>query len=400
MDNDYDIVIVGGGLGGAALGGTLARHGIRVLVLEREAAFRDRVRGEYMHPWGVAEAQALDLYKLLKQTCGHEARYRRSWIAGLPPIPLRDFVETSPHHVGSLHFYHPEMQEVILGAAMQAGAVVRRGLAAVDVLPGPGVRVRTDEGEVTYRARLVVGADGRTSACRKWAGFETQHDPDRMVIAGVLMDGLSAPEDSNNTFAHPARSQFAFTVPLGRTRFRCYAGYYQQPGRRRLSGGKALAEFIADSIATGMPAEWFASAQAAGPLASFDCAETWVPHPYRAGVILIGDAAGVSDPTFGCGLSLVLRDVRVLSNLLLTETDWDAAAHAYAEEHDRYFGSIHRQCNWMVELLYEPGPVAAERRERAFARLAEDSSRGPDIAGLGPESPSDDAAYQNLFGEN
>jgi len=32
-----------------------------VLVLERETQFKDRVRGEQMHPWGVAELKALGI---------------------------------------------------------------------------------------------------------------------------------------------------------------------------------------------------------------------------------------------------------------------------------------------------------------------------------------------------
>jgi choline dehydrogenase-like flavoprotein len=52
----YDAVVVGGGLGGSALADQLARAGRSVLVLEREARFRDRVRGENMLPWGVAAA--------------------------------------------------------------------------------------------------------------------------------------------------------------------------------------------------------------------------------------------------------------------------------------------------------------------------------------------------------
>lgn len=52
----YDIITVGGGLGGAALAKAMAEHGARVLVLEAESRFRDRVRGESMLPWGVAEA--------------------------------------------------------------------------------------------------------------------------------------------------------------------------------------------------------------------------------------------------------------------------------------------------------------------------------------------------------
>jgi len=43
-----DVVIVGGGLAGSALALSLVSHGVRVLVLERELVFRDRVRGEGM----------------------------------------------------------------------------------------------------------------------------------------------------------------------------------------------------------------------------------------------------------------------------------------------------------------------------------------------------------------
>jgi len=85
--------------------------------------------------------------------------------------------------------------------------------------------------------------------------------------------------------------------------------------------------------------------------------------------------------------------------LLTAESNWDAAAHAYAEEHDRYSGILHRLLDSMVQLFYEPGPTAAARRLRAFARMAEDPSRAPDIPGLGPECPNDQAAYYNLFGE-
>jgi flavin-dependent dehydrogenase len=49
----YDIVTVGGGLGGSALAKAMAEHGARVLVLESETQFRDRVRGESMLPWGL-----------------------------------------------------------------------------------------------------------------------------------------------------------------------------------------------------------------------------------------------------------------------------------------------------------------------------------------------------------
>lgn len=68
----YDLVIVGGGLGGSALAKAMAEQGARVLVLERETRFKDRIRGEQMHPWGVAETRRLGTYDLLRESCGHE----------------------------------------------------------------------------------------------------------------------------------------------------------------------------------------------------------------------------------------------------------------------------------------------------------------------------------------
>ena len=50
---------------------------MRVLVLERETAVRDRVRGEQMHPWGITEARKLGLYELLLETGGCEVCYGR-----------------------------------------------------------------------------------------------------------------------------------------------------------------------------------------------------------------------------------------------------------------------------------------------------------------------------------
>ena len=62
---DFDLVIVGGGLAGSAFATAMARTGARVLIVEREAVFRDRVRGEGMLPWGVTEARELGIYDRL-----------------------------------------------------------------------------------------------------------------------------------------------------------------------------------------------------------------------------------------------------------------------------------------------------------------------------------------------
>ena len=43
-----DVVIVGAGIAGGALGTVLSRAGFEVVLLEREITFPDRVRGEFL----------------------------------------------------------------------------------------------------------------------------------------------------------------------------------------------------------------------------------------------------------------------------------------------------------------------------------------------------------------
>jgi 2-polyprenyl-6-methoxyphenol hydroxylase-like FAD-dependent oxidoreductase len=66
----YDIITVGGGLGGASFAKAMAEHGARVLVLERETRFKDRIRGEVIWSWGVAELRELGSLQLL--SCSRE----------------------------------------------------------------------------------------------------------------------------------------------------------------------------------------------------------------------------------------------------------------------------------------------------------------------------------------
>ncbi|MEO7850788.1 MAG: NAD(P)/FAD-dependent oxidoreductase [Rubrivivax sp.] len=394
----YDVITIGGGIAGATLAKNLAEHGYRVLVLERETSFRDRVRGEQMHPWGVAEARALGIYDQLATTCGHQTRW---WLTyqGTTLVERRDLAATTPHGVGSFNCYHPDMQEVVLQLAVDAGAEVRRGITVEGVESGspPSVRVCTDGQRSVLQARLVVGADGRASRVRRWGGFTVNQDPDRLVIAGALLEGTSVPDEA--TYAVRGPEGFVLMAPLGKQRARTYFISRKSDGRGPLSGGAHFSDFLAACRATGAPAAWFDQATLAGPLAQFNAADHWVEHPAQQGVVLIGDAAAASDPSYGCGLSLALMGARHLRDCLLAIPDWPVASEQYAREHARYYGAVHRITNWLTELRWSTGAAAQERRAHALARMAAEPARMPDIRGLGPEAPSDEETRRFLLGE-
>ena len=142
------------------------------------------------------------------------------------------------------------------------------------------------------------------------------------------------------------------------------------------------------------------NAQAAGPLASFECVDVWVDHPYRDGVALVGDAASSNDPSWGQGLSLALRDARILSDELLADADWAAAGERYASKHDDHYGKIRTVSGWFYDLFQRLGPEADARRARAMPLIAQDPTRPPDHLWSGPDLPLEANARARFFGED
>ena len=95
----FDAIVLGGGLAGSAFAGQMARAGHRVLVLEREDGFKDRVRGECMSPWGVAAARRLGL---VDDLVAAGARTLSSWITYAPwQGPLDEAASIAPHDAWS-----------------------------------------------------------------------------------------------------------------------------------------------------------------------------------------------------------------------------------------------------------------------------------------------------------
>jgi 2-polyprenyl-6-methoxyphenol hydroxylase-like FAD-dependent oxidoreductase len=395
MSTDYDVVIVGGGLGGSAFGKVMAECGAKVLVLERETEFRDRVRGEGMAAWGSVDAEKLGIFRVLRDTCAFETR----WVIGFGPD--RDLTANGIHKSPALSFPHPLMQEVMSRAAATAGAEVRRGATVHSVTPGatPSVEFQIDGRLQTATARLIVGADGRGSAVRRWGGFAVNSDRDRMLFAGVLLDGMGElRQDAWYMFIDPGVRQSAFLVPQGARRARAYLGYRVE-SNYRLQGASSLPRLIEEGVRCGLPRELYGAPRAVGPLATFNGADNWVEHPYANGIALIGDAAATSDPIYGQGMALTLRDVRVLRDALTAESDWNSAGHAYAAEHDRYYGIMHICEDLLTEMLYGTSAEAEARRAKALPLIADDPTRVLDHIVAGPELPLDDAVKARFWGD-
>ena len=293
------------------------------------------------------------------------------------------------------------MQQTMIEVASKAGAEVRRGLSVVGAEPGkpPVVQIQTGSGTEKLSARLIVGADGRGSALRRWGGFSEKRDPDALQIAGVCLEGMSnLRDDAIYFYINPSLAEASFVVTTGLGRARAYVGYRSERGYR-FNGHEGLSLFIEESIKCGLSAETYSNAKIAGPLATFNCADNWIEQPYSNGIALIGDAAAASNPDWGQGLSLTLRDARALRDALLADDDWDRAGRAYASAHDEYYSAVHNYEKVLTDFFYGTTELDRARRAKALPLIAEDPTRIPDNLTRGPDLPLDESVLRRFNGE-
>src|ERR1700721_2361850 len=127
--SEPEVVIVGAGIAGGALGTVLARTGFEVVLLERENSYPDRVRGEFIVPWGVTELAKLELLQPLREAGALFTRRN---------IPY---------------------DEIFAQLAPTAGASVFRGVGDISVTSGsrPIVSCLHNGASLEFRPRLVIG---------------------------------------------------------------------------------------------------------------------------------------------------------------------------------------------------------------------------------------------------
>lgn len=395
-----DVAIVGGGIAGSSLAIALQRAGLQTVLVEREAVFRDRIRGEACHPWGVREMDALGLRPIFESAGGvnlptwslyRDGQFDRSF-------QWTDLDAKAPAEIG---FNHPAFQEALLQAAIEDGSLVYRP-ARANILQRRdhwNLTISDDDRAIaTVRAAFIVAADGKNSSTRKLWGAEGQRDPVHHQFGGMLVRGVDLDSDSAHQGYH--ERGFAMIFPQGDNRARVY---YTCPTEeaRVLSGTGNADDFLA-AVARCYPNGTFTHAEPAGPHGFFPNADLVCTRIAGPRAVAIGDAAGANDPTQGQGMSLTFRDARVLRDLLTIQR-FEDVSELFEEERRAAYDVARVHASWAAPLLVGAGPEADALQEQVQRAREKDPSAGgyANIFVTGPVGlPTDVAARQHFYGEN
>ncbi|MBP2327233.1 2-polyprenyl-6-methoxyphenol hydroxylase-like FAD-dependent oxidoreductase [Kibdelosporangium banguiense] len=368
VDVDVDVVIVGGGIAGSALAAALAGSGYGVTVLERQTVYRDKVRGEVINCWGVAELMALGLEKQILDAGGTYVSRFVGFDETIDPAAAEagalHLDEMLPDIPGVLDVGHPEACEALATAAAEAGATVIRGIGDVIVSAGAHPSVRYEHNDVEYEisCRLIVGADGRMSTVRRQLGIPIVQTPPNSLGGGLLVDELyDWPVDVTSIGTEGDLLYFVFPRIGGKARLyllhdTAQKGRFTGPDRQQ----KFLEAFQFGCIPG---SEMFGAARPSGTCAFYPMNDAWTDRPYTEGVVLVGDAAGWTDPVVGQGLSIALRDARTVWDTLRFSPKWtEDVFRQYSAERDVRMSRLRVSGQVRTTINMTFTPAGAQRR--------------------------------------
>ena len=398
----YDVVVVGAGIAGSAAAVTLARSGASVLLLERQSEFRDLVRGEFLSPWGVAEAQRLGLDQLLREAGAWPLVEWVQWDETVEPDEAMGWdLSTFVPGVVPLSLSHRRTCVTLAQAAVEAGAELHTGVELLEVRAGamPSVTYSENGGERQVECGLVLGAGGRGCPVGRQIGLRLESTVHHWG-AGLAVTGLDDwPEDLYG-MGTEGDAMF-FVMPQGEGHARLYLNFAASD-RHRFAGYDGARRFIEAMNFDCLPyAESLMKCEPAGPCASYPSGNTWTDDPTDEGVVLIGDEAGANDPVLGTGLSNALRDVRLVSEALGSERPFDRSSFgAYVDERRERMRRLRFCADVVGRLSAEFGPEAVERRRLAWQRIRRTPELGVFLLASmsGPESVPE-FAFSPFFSE-
>ncbi|GIJ08293.1 geranylgeranyl reductase family protein [Micromonospora andamanensis] len=371
VENDADVIVVGAGPGGSATAYHLARHGVRVLLLEKTEFPREKVCGDGLTPRAVRQLirmgvdtspEAGWLHNRGLRVIGGGVRLELDW-PDLASFPNYGLVRT-----------RLDFDDLLAQRAVSAGAKLRTSVNVIGpVLDGDGrvIGVQGEDGPdkapVSFHAPLVVAADGVSGrfplalglakredrpigvAVRRYYRSEARHDDD------YLESWLELRAKGTNELL----PGYGWIFGLGDGRVNVGLGILNSSSAfGKTNYRRLLTDWLANT-----PPEWGMTDEtnAEGSIlgAALPMGFNRVPH-YTRGVMLVGDSGGMVNPFNGEGIAYAMESGELAAEVAVQALarpagiERERALMAYPQELKTRFGGYYRLGGIFVKLIGRP----------------------------------------------
>jgi geranylgeranyl reductase family protein len=366
MNRCWDVIVAGAGPAGSATALLLARAGARVLMLDRARFPREKPCSEYLSPESTRVLERLGPEVLAAVGAAAPAR-----LSGMKVVAPSGAAVVGRFETFSFALPRTRFDTVLLDAARARGVEVHEGVRVEELVYDGGavagvVARETENGQrETYRAGVVVGADGLRSVVARRLGTVIRTAPYRIAFTAHVA-GVRGVHDLGEM--HVGRPGYVGLGPIGDgvttvalvlpladapRGVRFFDELNRFPGVRGRFDPRLTVRRI---LATGPFARWSRRPVAKG-----------------GGALLVGDAADFFDPFTGQGIYSALRGAELAAAAIIDRFATGASLEPYASARRREFTG-----KWLLERLIGVAVGWPALIERVVGRMA----RRPHLADL------------------
>ncbi|MBB2945038.1 geranylgeranyl reductase family protein [Actinoplanes lutulentus] len=368
--DEADVIVVGAGPGGSAAAYHLARHGVRVLLLEKTEFPREKVCGDGLTPRAVRQLIRMGvdtsekagwLHNRGLRVIGGGVRMELDW-PDLASFPNYGLVRT-----------RLDFDDLLAQRAVEAGALLRTGVNVT----GPvfdedgyviGVQAKADGEPVEYRAPLVIAADGVSGKFPLALGLAKRDDrPLGVAVRRYYRSAAKADDNYLESWLELRSAQdpgrllpgYGWIFGLGDGRVNVGLGILNSSDAFGKTNYRAL---LTDWLGS-TPEDWGLreEANADGPTlgAALPMGFNRVPH-YTRGVLLVGDSGGMVNPMNGEGIAYAMESGELAAEIAVQALarpagpERERALRAYPAELSIRFGGYYRIGGIFVKLIGNP----------------------------------------------
>ena len=329
---DCDVLIAGGGPTGVTLAILLAKRGVSVIVLEKEADIYPLPRAAHIDHEGMRILQDAGVADDVMATSRHVNRY--DFLNANVYLLLRftGSDRTGPGGWPAANMIHQPSVETALRRSL-----TRETLATLhnrwelhsfhDEGDFVTAQINTPDGEQTIRARYLIGADGARSPVRKMAGvhFDDLRFEEAWLVVDMLVDDYSRLPTANLQICNPERPTTCVLMGEGRHRWEFM-----------IKPNETAEQVSEDAFIEKLMEPWDVKGAVRLERKAVYTFRARIAEHWRKGrVLLAGDAAHQTPPFAGQGMCSGLRDAANIA--------WKLAAVVKGEADPRLLDSYQKE---------------------------------------------------------